>query len=116
MSAKEETMTASPSARSSESQDEPPTPAPDSVVEVTTESRTEQRPVKKTVAALTRNIEATNEMIERTEQKVATARERPLYQRSDGLIAGLEKQLETLQARKAMLERLRQHEITHTDL
>jgi hypothetical protein len=74
-----------------------------------------QAPVKKTVAALDRNVLACDQLIDRTKEKIKAAKERPAWQRDDGTIPSLKRQLENLEQRKEILLRLKKKEIAHDD-
>jgi hypothetical protein len=73
------------------------------------------QPVKKTVHSLTRNIEATDRLIQRTKDMVEAAKTKPDYLRTEETFPGLKRQLANLEQRKEVLERLRAKEIKYDD-
>ena len=116
MTTKQQAKTAALPARSVETHSELPTPASKGVDTVSALSPAVQQPtpIKRTVAALDRNILAVEELIEWIERHIESARQLPSH--AEETILSLQKQLRNVLGRKAMLERLRAKEIRYTDL
>lgn len=74
-----------------------------------------QRPLKKTVAALDRHVEACHAMIERTKEKIKAAKALPVHKRDEATVPALNRQLDNLEERKKILLRLRAREVRYDD-
>lgn len=102
------------SGRSPENQAQPTIPVVSGRDEEPAPSAAE-KPAKRTVAALDRNIDSCNALIERTEAKIELVRGLQSHERNEDTVPSLKKALSNLQERKAILERLRAKELRYDD-
>jgi len=105
-------MNARARARSLESQPEPATGASLGIPEAQAGEMPGQQPIPKTIAALTRNITACQQLLERYPQKLAAARQR----QEGNEVAALLKEKANITARKEMLQRLHDNELKKSPL